>query len=97
MPETETKKKPVPASLNKPYQPNALLAAVVGHQPAVRSTMVKSFWEYVHANPSLQDGRNISADKTLKPLFETLGAGTTKITSAQVMTILAKNSSKVLV
>ena len=64
------KRKLNPALL-KPYQPSAILGAVVGNNPIPRSQVVKKMWVYIKAN-KLQDSKNrrmINADEKLKPIF----------------------------
>jgi len=64
------KRKLNPALL-KPYQPSAILGAVVGNNPIPRSQVVKKMWNYIKAN-KLQDNKNrrmINADEKLKAIF----------------------------
>lgn len=64
------KRKPNPALL-KPYQPSAILGAVVGNNPIPRSQVVKKMWNYIKAH-KLQDSKNrrmINADEKLKAIF----------------------------
>ncbi len=64
------KRKANPALL-KPYQPSAILGAVVGNNPIPRSQVVKKMWVYIKAH-KLQDSKNrrmINADEKLKPIF----------------------------
>lgn len=64
------KRKPNPALL-QPYQPSAILGAVVGNNPIPRSQVVKKMWNYIKAH-KLQDNKNrrmINADEKLKAIF----------------------------
>jgi chromatin remodeling complex protein RSC6 len=67
---TKTPRKPN-AALMKPVQPDAILAAVVGSEPASRGELTKKLWDYIKKN-GLQDAAkktNINADAALKAVF----------------------------
>jgi len=67
---TKTPRKPN-AALMKPVQPDAILAAVVGSEPASRGELTKKLWDYIKKN-GLQDATkktNINADAALKAVF----------------------------
>ena len=56
---------------NKPVQPSADLAPVVGKNPMPRTEITKKVWDYIKAN-NLQDSANrrmINADDKLRPVF----------------------------
>jgi len=64
-------RKPNPA-FNKPWKPDAALAAVVGEKPLSRPKIVKKLWDYIKSN-KLQDTKNrraINCDAKLKGIFE---------------------------
>ena len=55
----------------RPVQPDATLAAIVGHRPLPRSELTKKLWDYIKKN-RLQDNKKrtmINADDALKPVF----------------------------
>ena len=58
-------------ALQKPVQPSAALAAIVGSEPIARGQVVSKVWEYIRAhelqNPA--DKREILADSKLKAVF----------------------------
>jgi len=62
-----------PNGLQKPLQPSAALAAVVGTDPLPRSAVVSKVWEYIRAhnlqNPA--NRREILADDKLRLVFDT--------------------------
>ncbi len=54
-----------------PVQPDAVLAAIVGERPLVRTELTKKLWAYIEKN-GLQDKKNrrmINADEKLKAVF----------------------------
>jgi chromatin remodeling complex protein RSC6 len=59
-------------ALQKPLQPSAALAAVVGADPLPRGEVVSKVWEYIRAhnlqNP--ENRREILADDTLRRVFD---------------------------
>ena len=58
-------------ALQKPMQPSAELAAVVGSGPVTRGEVVSKMWDYIKKN-NLQNPSNkreILADAKLKPVF----------------------------
>jgi upstream activation factor subunit UAF30 len=59
-------------ALQKPLQPSAALAAVVGAGPLPRGEMVSKVWEYIRAhnlqNP--ENRREILADDKLRRVFD---------------------------
>ena len=61
-----------PNGLQKPLQPSAALAAVVGAGPMPRGEMVSKVWEYIRAhnlqNP--ENRREILADDKLRRVFD---------------------------
>ena len=63
-------RQPNPA-LQKPLQPSAALAAVVGAEPLPRAEVVSRVWAYIKAqglqNP--EDRREIVADERFRPVF----------------------------
>ena len=67
---TETKRTPS-AQFMKPVQPDAVLAAVVGHEPVPRTELTKKLWEYIKKNnlQNPKNKRNICADDKLKAVF----------------------------
>jgi chromatin remodeling complex protein RSC6 len=58
-------------ALQKPLQPSAALAAVVGSAPLSRGEVVSKVWAYIRAhnlqNP--ENRREILADAALRPVF----------------------------
>jgi len=59
------------SALQRPVQPDAQLAAVVGGDPKPRTEITKKIWDYIKAN-GLQDASNrrmINADAKLRPIF----------------------------
>lgn len=59
------------SALQRPVQPDAQLAAVVGGNPQPRTEITKKIWDYIKAN-GLQDASNrrmINADAKLRPIF----------------------------
>ena len=59
-------------ALQKPLQPSAELAAVVGAGPVTRGEVVSKIWDYIKKN-KLQNAANkreILADDKLKKLFD---------------------------
>jgi chromatin remodeling complex protein RSC6 len=59
-------------ALQKPMQPSAELAAVVGAGPVTRGEVVSKIWDYIKKN-NLQNAANkreILADDKLKKLFD---------------------------
>jgi chromatin remodeling complex protein RSC6 len=60
-----------PNGLQKPLQPSAALAAVVGADPLPRGEVVRKVWEYIRAhnlqNP--ENRREILADDKLRLVF----------------------------
>lgn len=55
----------------KPVTPTAILAAVIGDKPMLRTEVTKKIWDYIKRN-DLQDKNNrrmINADEKLKPVF----------------------------
>jgi chromatin remodeling complex protein RSC6 len=58
-------------ALQKPLQPSAALAAVVGSVPLSRGEVVSKVWAYIRAhnlqNP--ENRREILADEVLRPVF----------------------------
>jgi chromatin remodeling complex protein RSC6 len=59
-------------ALQRPVQPDAALAAVVGSSPQPRTEITKKIWDYIKAN-GLQDAKNrrmINADGKLRPIFD---------------------------
>ncbi|MEO9189458.1 MAG: SWIB/MDM2 domain-containing protein [Acetobacteraceae bacterium] len=59
-------------ALQKPLQPSAELAAVVGAGPVSRGQVVSKVWDYIRTN-NLQnpaDRREILADEKLKKVFD---------------------------
>jgi chromatin remodeling complex protein RSC6 len=59
------------SALQRPVQPDAQLAAVVGKDPKPRTEITKKIWDYIKAN-NLQDASNrrmINADAKLRPIF----------------------------
>jgi upstream activation factor subunit UAF30 len=60
-----------PNALQKPLQPFADLAVIVGSQPLARGEVVSKVWEYIKKN-NLQNPANkreIVADEALKKIF----------------------------
>ena len=60
-----------PNALQKPLQPSAELAAIVGSEPLARGEVVSKVWEYIRKN-NLQNPANkreIVADEALKKVF----------------------------
>lgn len=58
-------------ALQKPVQPSAELAAVIGSEPMPRTQVISKVWDYIKAN-NLQDPANkrqINADAKLKPVL----------------------------
>ncbi len=81
-------KKSANPGLNKPVQPDAKLAAVVGSSPLPRTELTKKVWEYIKKH-KLQDEKQktlINADANLKAVFD----GKTKVTMFE-MTKLVNN------
>jgi upstream activation factor subunit UAF30 len=76
MPTKTQEKKASPGQLNalqKPLQPSAALAAVVGAGPLPRGEVVSKVWAYIRAhnlqNP--ENRREILADDKLRLVFDT--------------------------
>jgi chromatin remodeling complex protein RSC6 len=60
------------SALQRPVQPDAKLAAVVGKDPKPRTEITKKIWDYIKAH-NLQDASNrrmINADDKLRPVFD---------------------------
>ena len=59
------------SALQRPVQPDAALAAVVGNKPQPRTEITKKMWDYIKANglQDSEDRRQINADAKLKPIF----------------------------
>ncbi|MBV9512311.1 MAG: SWIB/MDM2 domain-containing protein [Caulobacteraceae bacterium] len=77
------------SGLQKPLNPSAELAAVIGQGEVSRSDAVKKLWDYIKAN-NLQNPANkreIVADAKLKPVFH----GKDKVTMFEMNTHLAKH------
>jgi upstream activation factor subunit UAF30 len=78
------------AALQKPLQPSAELAAVVGSQPLARGQVVSKVWDYIRAhklqNPD--NRREIVADDNLRRVF-----GKDKVTMFEMNKYLAKHLS----
>jgi chromatin remodeling complex protein RSC6 len=62
------KKRAPNAAFMKPMQPSADLAAIVGNKPLPRTEVTKKVWEYIKKK-GLQNGREITADDSLKNVF----------------------------
>ncbi len=60
-----------PNALQKPLQPSAELAAVVGSAPLPRGEVVSKVWEYIkkHNLQNPENKREILADEALKKVF----------------------------
>ena len=71
----------------RPMKPSAKLAEVIGSSPVSRPQAVKKLWLYFKKN-KLNKGREIKADKKLKPIFKK-----NKITMFEVGKILNRNLS----
>ena len=59
------------AAFMKPFQPDAVLAAIVGSKPLPRTELTKKLWAHIKKK-GLQDKKNrrmSHADELLKPLF----------------------------
>lgn len=81
-------KKSTNPGLNKPVQPDAKLALVVGSSPLPRTELTKKVWEYIKKY-KLQDEKQktiINADDKLKAVFD----GKSKVTMFE-MTKLVNN------
>ncbi len=68
---TSTTTRKANPALMKPVQPDEILAAVVGSEPASRGELTKKLWDYIKKN-GLQDKdkkTNINADAKLKAVF----------------------------
>jgi chromatin remodeling complex protein RSC6 len=85
-----TARKPNPA-LMKPVQPDAVLAKVVGSEPAPRGELTKKLWDYIkkHKLQDEKNKRNINADANLKEVF----GGKSSVTMFE-MTKLVSNHIK---
>ena len=61
-----------PNALQKPLQPSAELAAVVGQEPLSRGEVVSKVWDYIKKNnlQNPENKREILADEKLKPVFD---------------------------
>lgn len=61
-----------PNALQKPLQPSAELAAVVGQEPLSRGDVVSKVWDYIKKNnlQNPENKREILADEKLKPVFD---------------------------
>lgn len=59
------------SALQKPLQPSAELALVVGSDPISRGAVVSKMWEYIkkHNLQNPANKREILADEKLKPIF----------------------------
>jgi upstream activation factor subunit UAF30 len=60
-----------PNALQKPMQPSAELAAVVGSAPLPRGEVVSKMWDYIksHNLQNPENRREILADEVLKKIF----------------------------
>jgi upstream activation factor subunit UAF30 len=76
------------AALQKPLQPSAELAAVVGSNPLPRAQMVSRVWDYIkqHNLQNPQNRREILADDKLRPIF-----GKDKVTMFEMNRYLAQH------
>lgn len=75
-------------ALQKPLQPSAELAAVVGPDPLPRGQAVRKVWDYIKKQ-NLQNPKNrreILADNKLKPVF-----GKDKVTMFEMNRYLAQH------
>ena len=68
--------------------PSALLAAVIGDTPVLRTEAVKKMWDYIKANglQDAKDKRSINADAKLLPVF-----GKAQITMFELAGVLGKH------
>lgn len=55
--------------VQKPVQPDAVLGAIVGTEPILRSLLTSKLWVYIREHATMA-GRNIQADAKLKALFD---------------------------
>jgi upstream activation factor subunit UAF30 len=78
----------VNTALQKPLQPSAELAAVVGSNPLPRAQMVSRVWDYIkqHNLQNPQNRREILADHKLKSIF-----GKDKVTMFEMNKYLAQH------
>ena len=75
-------------ALQKPVQPSAALAAVVGPDSLPRTAVVSKVWDYIRAH-NLQNPdnrREILADDALRPVF-----GKNKVTMFEMSQLLARH------
>lgn len=65
-----TKRKPNEKFM-RPVQPDAVLGAIVGTEPILRTEITKRLWAYIkeHGLQSTAERRRINADHKLKELF----------------------------
>ena len=77
-------------ALQKPLQPSAELAAVVGPDPLPRGQVVSRVWDYIRKNnlQNPENRREILADDKLEPVF-----GKKKVTMFEMNKHLAQHLS----
>jgi upstream activation factor subunit UAF30 len=61
------------SALQKPVQPSEQLAKITGKDPLPRTEVTKKIWAYIkkHNLQNPENKREIIADDTLQPIFET--------------------------
>ena len=77
------------SAFNKPLQPSAELAAVVGSAPLSRPEVVSKVWEYIkhHKLQNPQNKREIMADENLQAVF----GGRNKVSMFEMNKYLAQH------
>ncbi len=77
-----------PNALQKPLQPSAELAVIVGANPIARGEVVSKVWEYIkkHELQNPENKREIIADAALKKVF-----GRDKVTMFEMNKYLAQH------